>query len=112
MTGSELVTALLRQYPWLAQQTAEQMVSQVFQSMAEALAQGERIELRGFGVFGVKALPARQRRNPRTGTLVWLTAQRRPFFKAAKEMHARLNGSKGQTLEPREHSSPPAPVDA
>lgn len=52
--------------------------------MADALAQGDRIELRGFGSFGVKALPARQRRNPRTGTPVWLAAQRRPFFKAAK----------------------------
>ena len=112
MTGSELATALQGQYPWLDRQTAEQIVSQVFQSMAEALAQGERIELRGFGSFGVKALSARQRRNPRTGAPVWLAAQRRPFFRAAKEMHARLNGSKGQTLEPREHSSPPAPVDA
>ena len=74
MTGSELVTALLSQYPWLTQQTAEQIVSQVFQSMAEAFAQSERIELRGFGSFGVKALSARQRRNPRTGTPVWLAA--------------------------------------
>ena len=111
MTGSELITALRSQHPLLAPQAAEQIVTQVFQSMADALAQGDRIELRGFGSFGVKALPARQRRNPRTGTPVWLAAQRHPFFKAAKEMHARLNGSKGKTRELQAHSSPPVPVD-
>jgi integration host factor subunit beta len=111
MTGSDLVTALRSQHPWLTPQAAKHIVSQVFQSMAEALAQGERIEPRGFGVFGVKALPARQRRNPRTGTLVWLAAQRRPFFEAAKEMHARLNRINGTTIEPQEQSSPTRPVD-
>ena len=111
MTGSELITALRNQHPLLAPQAAEQSVSQVFRSMADALAHGDRIELRGFGSFGVKALPVRQRRNPRTGTPVWLAAQRRPFFKAAKEMHARLNGSKGKALELQEPSSPPVPGD-
>ena len=111
MTGSELITALRSRHPLLAPQAAEQIVTQVFQSMAAALAQGDRIELRGFGSFGVKALPARQRRNPRTGTPVWLAAQRRPFFKAAKEMHARLNGGNGMTLELQEPSSPPVAVD-
>ena len=67
MTGSELVTALRSQHPLLEPQAAERIVTQVFQSMADALAQGDRIELRGFGVFGLKALPERQRRNPRTG---------------------------------------------
>jgi hypothetical protein len=42
---------------------------------------------------------------------VWLAAQRRPFFKAAKEMHARLNGGKRKTGELQEHSTPPVPVD-
>jgi integration host factor subunit beta len=83
-----------------------------FQSMAEALVQGERIALRGCGSCGVKALSPHQRRNPRTGAPVWLAAQHRPFFKAAKEMHARVNGSTGKTKELHEHSSPPAPVDA
>ena len=111
MTGSELITTLRSQHPLLAPQAAEQIVTQVFQSMADALAHGDRIELRGFGSFGVKALPARQRRNPRTGAPVWLAAQRRPFFKAAKEMHARLNGGKEKTRELQEPSSPPVPVD-
>ena len=111
MIGSELITALRSHHPLLTPQAAEQIVTQVFQSMADALAQGDRIELQGFGIFGVKALPARQRRNPRTGTPVWLAAQRRPFFKAAKEMHARLNGSKGKTRELQEHSSLMAPLD-
>ena len=111
MTGSELITALRSQHPLLTPQVAEQIVTQVFQSIADALAQGDRIELRGFGSLGVKALPARQRRNPRTGAPVWLAAQRRPFFKAAKEMHARLNGGKGKTMELQEPSSPSVPVD-
>src|SRR5690242_14880916 len=105
MTASELVSALMQQHPLLSIQAAERIVTQVFQSMTEALAQGERIELRGFGVFGVKAVAARSRRNPRTGAPVWLGAQRRPFFKAAKEMHRRLNGGAPQagTREPQGH---------
>jgi nucleoid DNA-binding protein len=73
--------------------------------------EGRLKALWGFGVFGVKAVPERQRRNPRTGAPVWLAVRHRPFFKAAKKMHARLNGGKGQLLEPQEHSSPPVPMD-
>ena len=89
MTGRELIETVLQHYPQFSRQDGALIVKEIFQSLTAALVQGERIELRG---FGVKAVPARQRRNPRTGVPVLLTAQRRPFFKAAKEMHARLNG--------------------
>jgi len=92
MTGHELIDRVLHYYPQFSRQDGERIVKELFQSLSAALIQGERIELRGFGVFGVKAVPARQRRNPRTGAPVLLAAQRRPYFKAAKEMHVRLNG--------------------
>ena len=60
--------------------------------MTEALAQGERVELRGFGVFEVRQRAARQGRNPRTGVAIAVAAKRVPFFKVGKELRKRVNG--------------------
>jgi integration host factor subunit beta len=60
--------------------------------MAEALAQGERIEIRGFGSFSVKHYPARERRNPKTGESILVAASKTPFFKVAKELRLRVDG--------------------
>ena len=91
MTRHDLIVAFVHRHPQFSLAEGEAIVTQVFHSMTAALARGEKIELRGFGVFGVKMLTARQRKNPRTGAPVLVAAQRRPFFKAAKEMQARLN---------------------
>jgi integration host factor subunit beta len=61
-----------------------------------ALAQGDRVELRGFGVFSTKLRKARTGRNPRTGVVVSIPQKARPSFKAAKEMQARLNPEAAQ----------------
>ena len=70
---------------------AEQAVDALFHSMKEALARGERIELRGFGVFVVKPRKRGVGRNPRTGEAVDVNAKRVPYFKPGKEMRERLN---------------------
>ena len=59
--------------------------------MANALASGERIEIRGFGSFGVKKRHARQGRNPRTGEPVAVEEKRAPFFRTGKELRERVD---------------------
>ena len=61
--------------------------------MGNSLAEGGRVELRGFGAFSVRARPARSGRNPRTGETVEVKAKAAPFFKSGKELRARLNAS-------------------
>ena len=69
----------------------ERIVATVFDEITNALAEGRRVELRGFGAFSTRAREARTGRNPRTGTAVKVDAKRVPYFKAGKEMRARLN---------------------
>jgi len=67
-------------------------VTAIFDQIADALAHGGRVELRGFGAFSVRGRPARAGRNPRTGEAVKVRAKSVPFFKAGKELRVRLNG--------------------
>src|SRR6185369_9139061 len=69
----------------------EALVNSVFASLAEALARGERIEIRGFGSFIVKRRNAREGLNPKTGEAVSVAAKRVPFFKAGKELKIRVD---------------------
>ena len=71
---------------------AEEVVNLIFDSMTEALARGDRIEIRGFGSFVVKQRQAREGRNPKTGELVAVHAKRVPFFKVGKELRLRVDG--------------------
>ena len=64
----------------------------VFEEIIEALAKGDRVELRGFGAFSVKARDARLGRNPRTGESVEVDQKNVPFFKTGKLLRDRLNG--------------------
>ncbi len=68
------------------------MVNAVFDSMTDALAKGERIEIRGFGSFIVKQRAAREGRNPRTGAVVSVAAKKVPLFKVGKELRLRVDG--------------------
>ncbi len=74
----------------LLRRDAEAIVNEIFAALTEALTRGDRIELRGFGIFTVKERPAREARNPHTGALVTLVAKRVPFFKVAKELRERV----------------------
>ena len=65
----------------------------MFEAMAEVLARGQRIEIRGFGSFGVKQRRARQGRNPKTGDVVEVAAKRIPFFRAGKDLRVEVNGA-------------------
>ncbi|MEM8987750.1 MAG: integration host factor subunit beta [Pseudomonadota bacterium] len=91
MIKSELVNKLAEQNPHLFHRDVERIVSTIFDEIAEALARGDRVELRGFGAFSVKHRQARTGRNPRTGESVEVEEKFVPFFKSGKEMRDRLN---------------------
>ena len=67
------------------------MFNIILDTIVDALAKGDRVELRGFGAFSVKKRPARKGRNPRTGEAVDVDEKAVPFFKSGKEMRSRLN---------------------
>lgn len=92
MTKSELILKLAELNPHLYQSHAEQIVDTIFEEITKALAEGSRVELRGFGAFSVKKRKARMGRNPRTGETVQVDNKSVPFFKIGKKMHERLNG--------------------
>ena len=91
MIRSELVQKLADENPDLPAREIEKIVGIVFDSITQRLADGGRVELRGFGAFSTRARDARTGRNPRTGDSVEVTAKRVPYFKPGKEMRARLN---------------------
>lgn len=91
MTKSELVQRLAERNPHLYLRDIERIVDTVFDEMTNALAKGDRVELRGFGAFSVKHREPRVGRNPRTGDQVKVPAKRLPFFKTGKALRDRLN---------------------
>jgi integration host factor subunit beta len=93
MIKSELIHNISRDYPHLFHRDVERIVNTVFEEVAEALARGDRVELRGFGAFSVKNRPARTGRNPRTGDAVHVPQKYVPFFKTGKDLRERLNGA-------------------
>jgi integration host factor subunit beta len=95
MLRSELVTRLQNKYPdWRAAEV-ERLADTVLEQIITALERGDRVELRGFGAFSVRTREARVGRNPRTGEAVGVEAKRVPFFKAGKELRAKVDGSEG-----------------
>src|SRR5918998_3517406 len=91
MIKSELVIKLTEQNPHLYQRDIEQVVNAILDTIRDALAQGGRVELRGFGTFTVKKRGARAGRNPRTGEAVAVSEKVVPAFRTGKEMRQRLN---------------------
>jgi integration host factor subunit beta len=91
MIKSELVECVMRNYPGLYQRDAETAVDAVLDAIADALAKGNRVEIRGFGAFSAKERRSRVGRNPRTGQRVPVAAKRVPMFKASKEIREALN---------------------
>ncbi len=102
MTKGDLIKHLAKRYPQYSPHTAARVVQVVVASLVEALARGERVELREFGRFALKSRPTRERRNPRTGAVITLPATTLPFFRAAKEVRLRVNG---QSTAPRQESA-------
>lgn len=91
MIRSELLQSLHDDNPELKAEEIEQVVDIFFDEIAQRLAEGGRVELRGFGAFSTREREARQGRNPRTGETVSVPAKNVPYFKAGKEMRRRLN---------------------
>ena len=92
MLKSELIAKLATEYSHLRQEDLEKVVNVILDEIAAALARGDRVELRGFGAFSVRHRDSRKGRNPRTGEPVEVPAKSVPFFKAGKELRARVNG--------------------
>ena len=92
MIRSELLQLLADENPHLFQRDVERIVDTVFQEIIEAMARGDRVELRGFGAFSVKKRDARNGRNPKTGEAVDVDQKHVPFFKTGKLLRDRLNG--------------------
>ena len=91
MIRSNLVNKIASINNDLYQRDAEIIVGAILEEIVEALSRGDRVEIRGFGVFAVKQRKARVGRNPKTGEQVDVKEKIVPYFKPGKEMRARLN---------------------
>lgn len=91
MTKSELITRLTARFPQLVAKDAELSVKTIIDAMAQSLASGQRIEIRGFGSFDLNYRPPRIGRNPKSGEKVKVPEKYVPHFKAGKEMRERVD---------------------
>jgi integration host factor subunit beta len=94
VTKSELIEVLAKQQPHLALKDVELAVKCIIEKMNQALANGERIEIRGFGSFSLHLRPPRLGRNPKTGESVALSKKYVPHFKPGKELRDRVDSSR------------------
>jgi integration host factor subunit beta len=108
VTKSELIAALAARYPQLAARDTDYAVKTVLDAMAQALASGQRIEIRGFGSFSLSRRSPRIGRNPKSGEQVLVPGKQVPHFKAGKELRERVDlegnddassASSGETVE-------------
>ena len=91
MTKSELIELIAAKQSHLPAKDVELAVKQILEIMSDALAQGQRIEIRGFGSFSLHFRPPRQGRNPKTGETVALAGKHVPHFKPGKDLRERVN---------------------
>ncbi len=91
MIKSELVQKIADNNPHLYQRDVENIVNAILNEIGDALSEGNRVELRGFGAFSVKHRKPRTGRNPRTGESVEVDEKWVPYFKTGKELRDRLN---------------------
>lgn len=94
MTKSELIAKLAARFPQLVAKDAELAVKMILDAMGKSLAQGQRIEIRGFGSFGLNFRPSRIGRNPKSGDRVQVPEKYVPHFKAGKELRDRVDTPK------------------
>jgi integration host factor subunit beta len=91
MTKSELIEQLSARFPQLGVKDADLAVKMILDEMAACLARGQRIEIRGFGSFGLNYRPPRVGRNPKSGEKVMVPEKYVPHFKAGKELRERVD---------------------
>jgi len=91
VTKSELIAALAARYSQLAARDTDYAVKTVLDAMTQALAEGQRIEIRGFGSFSLSERAPRVGRNPKSGEQVLVPGKQVPHFKAGKELRERVD---------------------
>ena len=94
MTKSELIEKIAAKNPNLTVKEIDRIVSVVFDSIIDALAEGERVEFRGFGAFSIRTRSPRTAKNPRTGEKLSVGERNIPHFKAGKQLYELLNKGK------------------
>ena len=93
MTKSDLIARLAERFPQLVAKDADFAVKMILDAMSEALAKGDRIEIRGFGSFALNYRPPRVGRNPKSGEKVDVPEKWVPHFKAGKELRERVDNA-------------------
>ena len=91
MTKSELIAKIAYKYPTLYLSDVEKIVFTIINTVSESITSGNRVELRGFGTFGLKSMKARESRNPRTGKAVFVDSKLVPYFRMGKKLKERIN---------------------
>lgn len=91
MTKSELIEKIAARNPHLTIKDVERIVNVTLDAIVSAMANGDRVEFRGFGTFSVKTRGARNAKNPRTGEQVKVEERRIPHFKAGKQLFETMN---------------------
>ena len=93
MTKSDLIARLAERFPQLVAKDADFAVKMILDAMSDALAKGDRIEIRGFGSFSLNYRPPRVGRNPKSGDKVSVPEKWVPHFKAGKELRERVDSA-------------------
>lgn len=106
MNKSDLIENLTEKMSHLSQKDVEAIIQTMFDRMTNTLADGGRIEIRGFGSFEVRAREAREGRNPKTGEKVFVTSRKVPFFKVGKELRERVNTSSSSSSDSISENAP------
>ena len=101
---SQLIQIITEKNPHLFLRDVERIVATIFNEITNSLAEGKRVELRGFGAFSVQKRKERVGRNPRTGEAVIVNAKQTPRFKTGKELRLKLN-SKNNVPAPSEEQN-------
>ena len=91
MTKSELIEKVVQAHGMLNMKVSEMLVNTVFDSIEDALRNGDKVEIRGFGSFTVRERNGREARNPKSGEVVRIPSKKTPFFKTGKELKERVN---------------------
>lgn len=99
MTKSELIEILARKQKHLPTKDVELAVKHLLDLMGDALATGQRIEIRGFGSFSLHYRPPRMGRNPKTGEAVALAGKYVPHFKPGKDLRDRVNDNRNLPIK-------------
>jgi integration host factor subunit beta len=105
MNKSELIETLAERTR-ITKKRAEEVVNLIFDSMVQAMVQGDRIEIRGLGSFVVKEYGSYTGRNPRTGESIRVKPKKLPFFKVGKELKELVD----KREEPKQPPAPPTPT--